>query len=47
MENDSTSQGCICNVKDFEGDRLVNKDVIERIDVFSEEFYKIGSKLIS
>ncbi len=33
--------------KDFEGDRLVNKDVIERIDVFSEEFYKIGSKLIS
>tara|TARA_Y100001934_G_C12087089_1_gene647530 strand:+ start:342 stop:857 length:516 start_codon:yes stop_codon:yes gene_type:complete len=32
---------------DFKDERLVNKDVIERLDIFSEEFYKIGSKLIS
>ena len=34
--------------KDFQEERLINKkDVIERIDIFSEEFFNIGSKLIS
>ena len=33
--------------KDFEEDKVNNKDLLERLDVFSEEFNTIGSKLIS
>ena len=33
--------------KDFKEDKVSNKDLIERLDVFSEEFNMIGSKLIS
>ena len=33
--------------KDFEEDKVNNNDLIERLDVFSEEFHTIGSKLIS
>ena len=33
--------------KDFQEDRLANKDVMKRLDIFTEEFYNIGSKLIS
>ena len=33
--------------KDFEEDKVNNNDLIERLDLFSEEFHKIGSKLIS
>ena len=33
--------------KDFTEDQLKNKNVIERLDVFSEEFITIGKKLIS
>lgn len=33
--------------KDFTEDQLKNKNLIERLDVFSEEFITIGKKLIS
>jgi FMN reductase len=33
--------------KDFTEDQLKNKNVIERLDVFSKEFITIGKKLIS
>ena len=33
--------------QDFTEDQLKNKNVIERLDVFSEEFITIGKKLIS
>ena len=33
--------------QDFTEDQLKNKNVIERLDVFSEEFMTIGKKLIS
>ena len=33
--------------KDFEKDIVNNKDLLERLDVFSEEFNTIGKKLIS
>jgi len=33
--------------KDFEENKINNKDLIERLDIFSEEFNTIGSKLIS
>lgn len=33
--------------KDFEENNIKNKDLLERIDVFSDEFISIGEKLIS
>ena len=33
--------------KDFKKDKVNNKDLLERLDVFSEEFNTIGRKLIS
>jgi FMN reductase len=33
--------------QDFTENKLTNKTIIERIDVFSEEFISIGRKLIS
>jgi len=33
--------------KDFEENKVNNKDLLERLDVFSEEFNTIGKKLIS
>lgn len=33
--------------KDFKKDKVNNKDLLERLDVFSEEFNTIGKKLIS
>jgi len=33
--------------KDFENDKVSNKDLLERLDVFTEEFTSIGRKLIS
>ena len=33
--------------EDFTNDRVTNKDVLERLDVFAEEFTAIGKKLIS
>ena len=32
---------------DFREERITNIDVIKRLDIFTEEFYNIGSKLIS
>mgnify|MGYP001028062873 CR=1 FL=1 len=32
--------------KDFEGDKLVSENVIERVDLFCEDFVKIGKKLM-
>ena len=32
---------------DFEENNIKNKNLLERIDVFSEEFHSIGKKLIS
>jgi len=33
--------------KDFEGDKISNTELIERIGVFAQEFHSIGQKLIS
>ena len=33
--------------KDFKEDKVNNKDLLERLDIFSEEFNTIGKKLIS
>ena len=33
--------------KDFKDDKVTNTDLLERLDVFSEEFSTIGRKLIS
>jgi NAD(P)H-dependent FMN reductase len=33
--------------KDFEGDSILSTELLERIDLFSEEFHSIGNKLLS
>jgi len=33
--------------KDFEENNIKNKDILDRIDIFSDEFISIGEKLIS
>jgi len=33
--------------KDFKDDKVTNTDLLERLDIFSEEFSTIGRKLIS
>ena len=35
------------NEKDFKEDSIKSSELLRRIDVFSEEFYKIGRKLLS
>ena len=32
--------------KDFQGGSIISKEIAERMDVFSEEFYSIGGKLL-
>jgi hypothetical protein len=32
---------------DFNGNKIISKDLVERINIFAEEFESIGMKLLS